>query len=213
VVARVGAACRPGAFECAGAKEVPDTTSFDCPYTADQPPACASGIEIESMKLSRRCLCCLLAVAQLPFCVAVAGESAPSSRQEDVARKGADVMPFDLRRTMHHFDDTPTGGIETVTANESGDAEQVRLIRAHLSHEAARFAKGDFSDPGRIHGQDMPGLATLAAAGPALRVAYRSVPSGASVTYSSADRRVVAAIHEWFAAQRADHDAHAHMHH
>jgi hypothetical protein len=165
------------------------------------------------MRHCRRNLCCLLLAVQLPLGVAMADESAPASRQDEVARKGAGVMPFDLRRTTHHFDDTPTGGIETVAANDHGDAEQVRLIRAHLAHEATRFAQGDFSDPARIHGEDMPGLAKLAAAGPALTVAYRAVPGGASVTYSSGDTRVVAAIHEWLAAQRVDHDAHVHMHH
>ena len=111
------------------------------------------------MRHCRRNLCCLLLAVQLPLGVAMADESAPASRQDEVARKGAGVMPFDLRRTTHHFDDTPTGGIETVTANDHGDAEQVRLIRAHLAHEATRFAQGDFSDPARIHGEDMPGLA------------------------------------------------------
>ena len=43
-----------------------------------------------------------------------------TSRQEDVARKGATVMPFDLMRTTHFFDDTKSGGIETITARDPG---------------------------------------------------------------------------------------------
>lgn len=148
--------------------------------------------------------------------VAVFGTTYPAmggERQAEVARKGATVMPFDLMRTTHFFDDRKTGGVETITANDKSDVEQIKLIRAHLSAEAKRFSRGDFSDPAKIHGEDMPGLATLARAGGKLDVKYKTVPAGASLTYSSQDRAVVAALHEWFAAQRSDHAAHMHMHH
>lgn len=136
---------------------------------------------------------------------------AQQARQEEVARKGVTVMPFDLTRTTHFFDDRETGGIETVTANDKNDAAQIRLIREHLAAEAKRFGRGDFSDPAKIHGQDMPGLSQLAGAGAKLRVTFKSLPAGASVAYASRDKPIVAAIHEWFAAQRSDHGAHMHM--
>ena len=116
-----------------------------------------------------------------------------TSRQEEVAQRGANVMPFDLARTTHFFDDNATGGTETVTANSPDDTEQIALIRSHLAEEAKRFARGDFSDPAAIHGKDMPGLATLAAAGNKLRVTYRSVPLGARLSYSSRDKDVITA--------------------
>jgi hypothetical protein len=145
--------------------------------------------------------------------VAIASPAyAQSSRQEEIARKGTQVMPFDLARTRHFFDDTPTGGVETVTANDPHDAKQIALIRAHLQVESQRFARGDFADPAAIHGADMPGLAALADAGSKLAISYSSIPAGASIRYTSADAAVVRAIHQWFAAQRSDHDAHAHMH-
>jgi hypothetical protein len=133
-------------------------------------------------------------------------------RQDDVARKGAEVMPFDLTLTTHYFDDTATGGVERVTANDLRDQRQVELIRLHLAHEATQFGRADFSDPAKIHGKDMPGLQTLAAAGDKLHVSYRELPGGGSLTYSSRDPAVIAAIHAWFAAQRSDHAAHAHHH-
>ena len=141
-----------------------------------------------------------------------AQDHAGMARQEEVARKGAEVMPFDLARTTHYFDDTATGGVERVTANDPHDGQQAGLIRSHLAHEAARFARGDFSDPAQIHGSDMPGLATLASAGDKLEVSYKALPAGASLAYASRDAAVIAAIHAWFAAQRADHAAHAHHH-
>jgi hypothetical protein len=142
-----------------------------------------------------------------------AQDTAGMSRQDEVARQGAQVMPFDLARTTHRFDDAPGGGVETVTANDAGDTRQIELIRSHLRQEAARFSRGDFSDPATIHGKDMPGMATLAAAGDKLRVSYEAVPAGARLSYSSGDSTVSRAIHAWFAAQRSDHSAHEHHHH
>jgi hypothetical protein len=149
------------------------------------------------------------------LCVSAALAADPGSkmsRQDEVALKGASVMPFDLVRTTHFFDDTPSGGIETVTANDKKDARQIALIRSHLAEEAKRFGRGDFADPAKIHGQDMPGLAALARAGDRLQVKYRKLPAGASLSYVSVDAAVIADVHAWFAAQRADHAAHAHMH-
>ena len=155
-----------------------------------------------------------IAAGALLFASAAFGAepNSKTTRQDEVAVKGATVMPFDLARTTHFFDDTPSGGIETVTANDAKDARQVALIRSHLAQEAKRFARGDFSDPAKIHGRDMPGLAELARAGDQLRVKYRKLPAGASLSYASADAAVIAAVHAWFAAQRSDHAAHAHMH-
>jgi hypothetical protein len=59
----------------------------------------------------------------------------------------------------------------------------------------------------------MPGLTTLASAGGKLKASYARVPSGARITFTSKDAAIVRAIHAWFAAQRSDHDAHAHMRH
>ena len=101
------------------------------------------------------------------------------SRQDEVAHSGASVMPFDLMRTTHYFDDTPSGGVETITANDERDARQAALIRAHLAAEAKRFSHGDFSDPAKIHGADMPGLAELTSAGTKLHVKYKKLPAGA----------------------------------
>lgn len=142
-----------------------------------------------------------------------AAQAEPTTpRQSEIAKKGAGVMPFDLARTKHYFDDSASGGVETVTANDPADRGQIELIRAHLADEAKRFARGDFSDPARIHGHDMPGLAKLEKAGGKLRMTYKNVPRGASLTFVSRDKATIAAIHDWFAAQRSDHAAHEHVH-
>jgi hypothetical protein len=35
---------------------------------------------------------------------------------------------------------------------------QIRLIQEHLTAEAERFSRGDFDDPMKIHGHEMPGV-------------------------------------------------------
>lgn len=164
------------------------------------------------MNSFRRFAIVAVVAALLPARVPAAAEhAAPTPRQEEVARKGATVMPFDLSRTTHIFEDRANGGNETVIANDRGDAEQIALIRSHLAAEARRFAHGDFSDPAAIHGANMPGLAVLTKAGRKLRVTYGDVPGGARVAYASEDAHVIEAVHLWFAAQRSDHAAHGSM--
>jgi len=79
------------------------------------------------------------------------------------------------------------------------------LIRSHLEFEAAEFRKGNFSDPARIHGMDMPGLQELEAGASRVDVRYEAIPAGARITYASDDPGLVAALHAWFDRQTTDH--------
>lgn len=134
---------------------------------------------------------------------------ADPSRQAEVAERGARVMPFALDQTRHVFTKTPDGGVQRVVALP-GHAAQAEPIRAHLREIAGRFARGDFSGPAYIHGENMPGLAELRAARPAeWTVDYREVEGGAEIVYASAQPRLVQALHAWFDAQLADHGHHA----
>ena len=94
------------------------------------------------------------------------GASAAKGGQE-VAARGAEVMPFDLGATSHVFTKSRNGGLQQVQARNPKDNAQVRLIRSHLRDIAARFEQGDFSAPTQIHGVDMPGLEQLKQARPA----------------------------------------------
>ena len=132
-----------------------------------------------------------------------------AARQAEVAARGAEVMPFDLDATTHQFTKTPDGGIQTVTADDPHDDAQIRLIREHLVEERDNFARGDFDDPARIHGMDMPGVAELSAGYRQISVAYADVPAGAELRYSTADQHLVDAVHAWFDRQLMDHGAHA----
>lgn len=138
-------------------------------------------------------------------------QSELGQRQATVTANGAHVMPFDLSKTTHTFTDVPMGGIEAITANDLQDSSQSNLIRMHLQHEADNFSKGDFSDPAATHGKDMPGLAVLEKSAGRLNVKYSEVDGGAQLIYSSTDPALVTALHQWFEAQRTDHNTHGEM--
>jgi hypothetical protein len=130
-------------------------------------------------------------------------------RQEAVADRGRSVMPFDLDRTTHRFVKSDSGGVQTVVADDPADSKQVGLVRQHLREEADRFGRGDFADPGRIHGDDMPGLKTLRGSAGRIAITYADTRDGGQITFATREPALVAALHAWFDAQVADHGRHA----
>ena len=59
-------------------------------------------------------------------------------RQAEVAMRGAQVMPFDLEKTTHHFEPLPDGGLQTVVVDAPIDPEQVELIQSHLQELSSK---------------------------------------------------------------------------
>ncbi len=159
----------------------------------------------------------LLATLVAFFAISLPAYAAGPQRQAEVAKLGADVMPFSLAATTHVFTKTRDGGTQQVVAKNAADSEQVRLVREHLRELKTRFERGDFSGPSHIHGDTMPGLAQLQAAKPGqVRVSYKDLRRGAQLTYRSADPALVSALHAWFDAQLSDHGPDAvagHEHH
>lgn len=115
------------------------------------------------------------------------------------------VMPFDLSKTTHTFAKTAGGGTEEVTANDPRDSHDIGLIRSHLQQEAARFREGDYDDPAKIHGADMPGVKYLSANATRVSISYQQLPAGARLTYSSQDPALITALHQWLDRQNTDH--------
>jgi hypothetical protein len=136
-------------------------------------------------------------------------DDALAERRAEVARRGEEVMPFDLDATTHTFTATDTGGVQTVVADDPADSEQIALIRDHLREERDNFARGDFDDPAAIHGHDMDGVAELRAGYADITVTYADLPDGAKLTYTSDLPALVDAVHAWFDRQVSDHGAHA----
>jgi len=131
------------------------------------------------------------------------------SRQEDIAVRGAQVMPFDLEKTTHIFRPLVDGGVQSVVADDPSDTEQIALIRSHLLDETDKFRRGNFGDPATIHGDTMPGLVALRAGYQRIDVTYGELADGAQIRYVTLDPPLVSALAEWFRAQLGDHGPHA----
>jgi hypothetical protein len=137
-------------------------------------------------------------------------EPASEARLDEVVARGVHVMPFNLEQTTHVFSTTENGGIQQVIVKDKANAEQIALIRSHLSKIAREFNQGDFSNPVKIHGDKMAGLDALRTAKKgALSIIYKELPEGAQIDYSSEHPDLVTAIHQFFEAQLSDHARHA----
>jgi hypothetical protein len=158
-------------------------------------------------------------LAAMALLVPLLASAADEQRQAEVAKLGADVMPFSLKATTHVFTKTTQGGTQRVVAKNSDDTEQVKLVREHLRGIQTQFLNGDFFGPTHVHGAEMPGLADLKAAKPGqMAIDYKEVFAGAELTYRTSDPKLVSALHQWFDAQLSDHGAdamagHMHVHH
>ena len=120
---------------------------------------------------------------------------ANEERQAEVAKRGVDVMPFNLHDTRHHFVKNADGGIQQVVARLSDDVNQVQLVRTHLREIQEQFLQGDFSGPAHIHGNDMPGLQQLQESEPGqIEITYRDVKSGAELNYFTSNAKLVTAF-------------------
>lgn len=129
--------------------------------------------------------------------------------QERVHKMSHTVMPFDMSKTVHIFKMTETGGIEKVLARNPRETGQIALIRQHLKREAEKFQRGDYSDPARLHGKDMPGLKELESSAGLITITYSELPAGAQITFKTQSLHLLTAIHRWFGAQLSEHGADA----
>ena len=129
--------------------------------------------------------------------------------QERVHEMAHTVMPFDMSKTVHIFKMTETGGIEKVVARDPHAADQIALIRQHLKLEAEKFQRGDYSDPAKLHGRDMPGLKELESNAGRITITYSELPAGAQISFKARSLHLLTAIHRWFGAQLSEHGADA----
>ena len=138
--------------------------------------------------------------------ITMAAQGEPNQRQTDIAAQGAMVMPFNIHNSTHVFLKTADGGTQQVLAKDASDKDLIAAIRMHLGTEAGRFKQGNYSDPMKIHGMDMPGVQYLSKVKPGeIGICYRDIPNGGEIRYSGKDAVTVDAIHKWFDAQLSDH--------
>ncbi len=156
-----------------------------------------------------RRLVILLAAATATILLCAPSAGLAETSQERVHRMSHHVMPFEMSKTVHIFKMTEFGGAMRVLARDPDDADQISLIRQHLKHETERFKRGDYADPAKLHGADMPGLAELQANPSAIEVSYNALPDGGQISFKTNDLRMLTAIHRWFGAQLSEHGADA----
>jgi hypothetical protein len=149
-------------------------------------------------------------IALLVTIPAHAAEKDSEQRLDEVVQRGSHVMPFNLEQTTHIFSKTEKGGVQQVIVKDPANAEQIKLIREHLTKISHEFQQGDFSNPAKIHGDAMPGLDELRKAKPnQIEIVYKELPNGAEINYSTDSPVLINAIHQWFDAQLSDHARHA----
>ena len=151
--------------------------------------------------------CALLACGAEQDSSATPSDSAFAALQT----RGAAAMGVDQYTSSHVFESLPDGG-RIVLQRDSIDAAGTAVIRAHLQDIATRFSAGDFTIPGMVHAQQVPGTTVMAARRDRIRYAADTLPRGGEVRITTTDSVAVAAVHEFLAFQRTDHRAAAHGH-
>lgn len=154
--------------------------------------------------------------ALLAACGGGAGESTDTASADSsfaaLQERGKEAMGVDQYTSTHVFEDLPDGGrisLQRDTIDSAGTA----TIRAHMQDIAARFRDGDFSIPGMVHAQEVPGTKVMAERRVHIRYAADTLPNGAQVRITTTDPAALKAVHEFLAFQRMDHRAAGHDDH
>ena len=105
---------------------------------------------------------------------------------------------FDRASMSRSFQTTDIGGVELVVARDVANQEELGQARAYLKDEVARFQQGQYDDPAKTHGMEMPGSKALEGGYGRVRVSYSDLPNGGQVTYMAPDAELVQALHAWF---------------
>jgi hypothetical protein len=121
-------------------------------------------------------------------------------------RRGARYMGVDQSRAIHRFDALPDGG-RIELQSQTGDSAEVTAIRHHFAEIARAFQAGDFSIPGMVHDQEVPGTRVMGERRDRIHYVLADLPRGAELRLVTADSEAVAAIHEFMAFQRREHHA------
>lgn len=158
------------------------------------------------MRLTR-----IVVVLIVPFVSASAQTGGRATKNPDTSfaamqDRGKKAMGVDQYTSTHKFDATPTGG-RIELQRDTIDAAGIAQIRAHMRDIAKAFAAGDFSVPGMVHAQDVPGTKVMRAKRSVISYEPRDLPRGGEVVIKTKDSAAVAAIHEFMAFQRGEHHA------
>lgn len=150
--------------------------------------------------------CLLLGCARAPSNDA---PPVPDSAFVALQARGAHAMGVDQYTSAHLFETLADGG-RIVLQRDSVDPAGTATIRAHMRDIASRFADGDFTLPGVVHAQVVPGTAVMTASRERIRYVADTLPRGGEVRIVTTDSTALSAVHAFLAFQRQDHRAAGH---
>jgi hypothetical protein len=130
---------------------------------------------------------------------------------EALQARGQAAMGVNQYTSTHKFDALADGG-RIELQRDANDPRDVATIRAHLREVMAAFKTGDFSTPGFVHAQEVPGTKVMAARKAHLAYVYADLPQGGEIRITTQDPEALRAVHEFMAFQRKDHRASGHAH-
>ena len=110
--------------------------------------------------------------------------------------RGDHVMGFSHDKTTHHFELNQDGGLIEVRVNDSKDTASLDMIRSHFQHIAKMFAAGNFNAPMLVHGQAVPGTATMTRLKDDIHWELSEIPRGAQIKIVADNKEASDAIHE-----------------
>jgi hypothetical protein len=147
-----------------------------------------------------------IAITDIPLTPGSATAQTHDSAFAALQSRGQMVMGVDQYTSIHRFDDLPDGG-RIELQRDRPDSAGVATIRMHLAHIAHEFARGNFTSPGMVHAQEVPGTRTMAEKHDAITYRFLSLPRGGEVRITTTDAEARKAIHDFLAFQRQEHRA------
>ncbi|GEM_PF-584380 len=129
----------------------------------------------------------------------------PGMNNEEMNKRGDQVMGFDHAKTTHHFRLLAGGGAIEITANSAGDNESRDQIRVHLGHIAKMFGAGNFHAPMLIHDQTPPGVPIMQKLKSEIEYHFEETERGATIHITTKNREALQAIHDFLRFQIKEH--------
>lgn len=115
-----------------------------------------------------------------------------------------DVVGVDPMALAHRFEALPDGG-SIVLEREAHDDFGISQIRLHLLKISRSFKRGDFSLPGFIHAQAVPGSEMMAERSGKIDYVVEDLPHGGAIYIRTSDPEALRAVHSFIAFQIAEH--------
>ncbi len=139
----------------------------------------------------------------LPGPTPVTAENADSAFNAMDHRHG-EVVGADPLALAHQFEALPEGGSITLE-RQAHDDMGISQIRLHLLRISRSFKRGDFTLPGFIHAQAVPGAAMMAERSGKIDYVVEDLPHGGVLHIRTTDPEALRAVHTFIAFQIAEH--------